>query len=62
MTQGRQLVSMLKRKGMTTMEMLQTGVSVAPWKRVSESLRPDECLVKTKNNRGLTVYRVRTVR
>ena len=57
-TQGRRLISMLKRKGMTTMEMLQTGVSCAPWKRVSEALKAGETLVKSKNKRGLTVYRV----
>lgn len=58
MTQGRQLISLLKRRGMTTMDMLQTGISVSPWKRVAESLKADERLVKTKNARGLLVYRV----
>lgn len=58
MTQGRQLVSLLKRRRMTTMEMLQTGISVSPWKRVAEALQPNERLVKTKNAQGLMVYRV----
>lgn len=58
-TQGRQLISMLKRRGMTTMDMLMTGISVSPWRRVTEQLRPTEKLVKTKNDRGLVVYRVR---
>ena len=62
MTQGRQLIRALKRRGMTTMEMLQTGISVAPWKRVAEQLKPGERLVKTKNARGLLVYRVTSVR
>jgi hypothetical protein len=60
MTQGRTLIERLKRKGMTTMDMLMMGVSVAPWKRIAESLRPGEELVKHKNNRGLFVYRVVT--
>ena len=57
-SQGRRLVDLLCRRGMTTMEMLQTGISCAPWKRLSETLRPDEHLVATKNERGLNVYRV----
>jgi hypothetical protein len=57
-TQGRRLIAALKRKGHTTMEMLALGISVAPWKRIAECLRPDEQLVKRKNERGLTVYRV----
>jgi len=58
MTQGRQLISLLKRRGMTTMDLLQTRISVSPWKRIAEGLRPGERLHKTKNKRGLTVYRV----
>lgn len=61
LSQGRRLIAMLKRQGMTTMEMLQTGISVSPWKRISESLKPSERLVKAKNERGLLVYRVRKV-
>lgn len=57
-TQGRQLISMLKRRGMTTMDMLMTGISVSPWKRVAESLAPTERLTKAKRQDGLTVYRV----
>jgi hypothetical protein len=57
-TQGRRLIALLKRKGHTTMDLLQTGVSVAPWKRIAESLQPGERLVKKKNDRGLLVYRV----
>lgn len=58
-TQGRRLIRLLKRRGMTTLEMLQTGISVAPWKRIAESLRPNEVLLKQPNGRGLNVYRVR---
>lgn len=57
-TQGRRLISMLKRRGMTTLEMLQTGISVAPWKRIAECLEPGERLLKKKDCRGLNVYRV----
>jgi hypothetical protein len=57
-TQGRRLIAMLKRRGMTTMDMLLTAVSVSPWKRIGESLRPGEQLLKRKNNQGRTVYRV----
>lgn len=59
-TQGRRLIAMLKRRGMTTMDMLRTEISVSPWKRISESLQPNEKLVKAKNKRGLNVYRVRS--
>jgi len=58
-TQGRRLIAMLKRRGMTTMDMLRTEISVSPWRRITESLTADERLVKAKNKRGLTVYRVR---
>lgn len=56
--QGRRLIAALKRKGHTTMEMLALGISVAPWKRIAEQLKPGEHLVKRKNERGLLVYRV----
>ncbi len=59
-TQGRKLIALLKRKSMTTMDMLRTEISVSPWKRISESLQPNEKLVKAKNKRGLNVYRVRS--
>lgn len=58
-TQGRRLIAMLKRRGMTTMDMLRTEISVSPWRRITESLKEDERLVKAKNKRGLNVYRVR---
>ena len=61
-TQGRQLIALLKKRGMTTMDMMQTGISVCCWRRVSEQLRPDEELIKTKrypdNGRWYYVYRV----
>ncbi|WP_421883237.1 hypothetical protein [Methylibium sp.] len=58
-TQGRKLITLLKRRAMTTMDMLRTEISVSPWKRISESLKAGERLEKTKNRRGLNVYRVR---
>lgn len=56
--QGRRLISLLKKQGMTTMDMLQTGISTAPWKRIAECLEPGEILIKTRNDRGIKVYRV----
>ena len=58
-TQGRLLIAALKRKPHTYMDMLRHGVSVSPWKRVLESLREGETLVKTKNKRGLITWSVR---
>lgn len=58
-SQGRRLIAMLKRRGMTTMQLLMTGISVSPWKRISECLDEGERLVKAKRDDGLTVYRVR---
>jgi hypothetical protein len=44
-SQGRRLIMLLKRRPMTTMQMLQTGISVCPWKRIRECLREDERLI-----------------
>lgn len=57
-TQGRRLIALLKRRGMTHMQMLSLGISTSPWKRVDESLLPTEVVSKTKNCDGLTVWRV----
>jgi hypothetical protein len=43
-TQGRRLIAILKRRGMTMMDLIQTGISVCPWKRIAESLKPGERL------------------
>lgn len=56
--QGRRLIAMLKKRGMTTMDLLMTGISTAPWKRIAECLTHEELLDKRKNARGLLVYRV----
>lgn len=61
-TQGRRLIALLKKRGMTTLELQQTGISVAPWKRFKEQLKPTEQLVKAKRypdeGRWYYVYRV----
>lgn len=56
--QGDILVAMLKKRGMTTLELLQAGVSVCPWKRVRECIPPGWMLDKTGKRGRLTVYRV----
>ena len=48
MTQGRELISLLKRRQYTYMEMLMLGISVSPWKRVVEALKDDEAVSKGK--------------
>lgn len=62
-SQGRILIGYLRSKPLTAMEMLKLGVSVCPWKRVVESLRPDEKIVKGKRHLGgrryLTTWAVR---
>ena len=61
MTQGRTLIAMLKRKSMTSLELLMTGVSVCWWKRVAESLNADEELRVVGRRSGVNVYAVRRV-
>lgn len=58
MTQGRRLISILKRREMTYMQMLLLGYSVCPWKRIAESLRHGETLVKRTNGKGRIAWRV----
>lgn len=62
-TQGRELISHLSRKPHTYMQMLVLGISTCPQKRVVESLRPDEKIVKGKRHLGgrryLTTWAVR---
>jgi hypothetical protein len=57
-TQGRRLIAMLKRRGMTYREMLQATESTSPWRRVVESLGADEEVKTTINAQGWTVWRV----
>lgn len=56
--QGDQLIAMLKKRGMTTLEMIQTGISVCPWKRVRECLAPGEVLDTSQRKGRHVVYRV----
>ena len=53
-TQGRRLVELLKRKACTYREMLQASESCSPWRRIDESLKPDEQIVKGKRGDWVT--------
>ena len=55
--QGRRLISMLKRRAHTYLEMNLLGISVSPQKRVAECLRADEQIVKGRRD-GRTTWRV----
>ena len=57
-TQGRRLIALLKRKSMTYGDMQALGISTSPQKRVMETLRDDERVIKTKGASGLTRWRV----
>jgi hypothetical protein len=59
MTQGRAIIARLKKRPHTYLEMLMLGVSVCPWKRVYESLREGERIVKATNRRGLITWSVK---
>lgn len=56
--QGDKLVSMLKKRGMTTLEMVQTGISVCPWKRLVEAMPEGWRLDKSQRRGRHIVYRV----
>lgn len=56
MTQGRQLISLLKRRQYTYMEMLLLGISTCPHKRIMESLKDDEAVSKGKKWLGGKEY------
>jgi hypothetical protein len=58
MTQGRRLIAHLKRKPHTYLEMLMLGISVAPWLRVSESLKGCERIKKGRDKRNRITWRV----
>ena len=57
-TQGRRLISLLKRRNYTSLELLMTGISVCWWKRVAECLAEHETLHSVKGLDGLLRYRV----
>jgi hypothetical protein len=58
MTQGRFLVSKLSKKPHTYLEMLRYGVSICPWKRVAEALKPGERLKKGRDRRNRITWSV----
>ncbi len=58
MTQGRKLIKALKKRPHTYLQMLSYGISTSPWKRVQESLLPEERLIKSTRGDGLTTWRV----
>jgi hypothetical protein len=57
-TQGRRLIAALKRRPMTYGAMQALGISTSPQKRVAETLREDEQIVKAKGADGLVRWRV----
>jgi len=60
-THAQKLLSALRRRSMTYMELLQLGVSTCPHKRLAEGahhLKPGERLERKKNAHGLVVLRV----
>ena len=61
-TQGRLLIGALKQRPHTYLQMLGHGISTSPWRRVLESLRDDEQLLKTPGKDGLVRWRVVTAK
>jgi hypothetical protein len=60
-TQGRLLIEAIRNRPMTYQEMLKVGISTAPWKRVAESLGPQERIskgVRVVGGRSLVTWRV----
>lgn len=61
-TQGRRIIAALKRKSMTSMQIQMLGISTCWWRRVDESLAPEEQLVKGKlylgDGKYVNTYRV----
>ena len=61
-TQGRELIALLKKRSMSTLDLQLAGISTCPWKRIAEQLTEKEQLIKTKHypygGRWYYVYRV----
>jgi len=57
-SQGRRLIKLLKQSPMTTLEMQMTGISVAPWRRISECLQEGEELKIVGKRVRSNIYRV----
>jgi hypothetical protein len=60
-SQGRKIIAALKRKAMTYGEMQRLGISTCPQRRVMETLREDERVVKSRVD-GLVRWRVRSIK
>ena len=62
-SQGRRIIEALKRKPMTSMQILQLGISTCWWKRVAEVLGPYEELAKfptlDSNGHWINIYGIR---
>lgn len=56
--QGDKLVEILKKRGLTTLEMNQLGISVCPWKRVKEAMPAGWKLDKSERKGRHIVYRI----
>ena len=52
-TQGRRLITLLKRRPMSYLDMQATCISTSPQKRIMECLQPDEQLIKALGADGL---------
>lgn len=61
-TQGRLLILELKKRAMTYLDMYECQCGLSPHKRVVESLRDNEQLIKGKNGRGFVTWKVVPVR
>lgn len=61
-TQAERLFKFCRRKAMTYMDLLMTGISTAPHKRLAEGEKylagRGEMLVRGKNKKGLRTFRV----
>jgi hypothetical protein len=57
-TQGRRLITLLKLRPMSYLDMQATCISTSPQKRVMEGLRDDEQLIKAIGGDGLVRWRV----
>lgn len=56
--QGYKMVEILKNRGLTTLELIQLGISVCPWKRVKEAMPQGWKLDKSGRKGRHIVYRV----
>lgn len=60
-TQAERLYTLLRRRSMTYMELMLTGISTCPHKRLSEGqhlLREGEQLIRSTDKQGRVAFRV----